>query len=85
LNYTLAFALQLTGTDARVLHIATVAAWVETWRFEIVHISCAKKKEDVRCSLLNFQHTGIYLIKSDSSINTYVLYCMALFDSVSHF
>jgi len=63
LNYTLAFVLHLTGTDARLLHITTLAAWVETRRFEIVQISCVKKKEDVRCSLLNLQHTGIYLKK----------------------
>jgi hypothetical protein len=86
LNYTLAFALQLTGTDARVLHTTTVAAWAETRRLEIVHISCVKKKEDVRCGLLSFQLTGIYFKKRVIvSINAYILYCMALFDAVGHF
>jgi len=86
LNYTLAFASQLTGTDARVLHITTVAARAETRRFEIVHISCVKKKEDVLCSLLSFQRTGIYFKKRVIvSINAYILYSMALFDAVSHF
>ena len=81
-----AFALQLTGTDARVLHITNLAAWAETGRFEIVHISCVTKKEDVRFSLLNFQHTGIFLEKRVIvSIIAYVLYCMVLFDAVSHF
>jgi len=49
------------------MHITTLAAWAETRRFEIVHIACVKKKEDVRCSLLNFQHTDIYLKKKSDS------------------